>query len=156
MGDLVAFNAVLIAGITAFVVVRQFTVREVNSRMYIWIALLIVRGVVPPGPARMTVAGIAFLVAALVISVVFGVLRGTTMPMWRGEAGKVLRRGGRVTLVLWLATILVRLALGGWAQVQFGEPFNVDALWLGIGVTLAVQQFVMTRRAGRLSHAAQD
>lgn len=150
------FNVGLIVGITLFVVIRQFTVREVNSNMYIWIAVLVVRGLFPPGPARLTGAGIGFLIASLVISVIFGIVRGTTMPMWRDETGKLLRKGGKMTLVLWLLTIVTRLALGGWAELQFGEPFNANALWLGMGVTLAAQQLIMTRRGAAMPIAKQE
>ncbi|MEV8038926.1 hypothetical protein [Streptomyces sp. NPDC086182] len=67
------------------------------------------RGCVPPGPSRTTSAGVAFLVAGLVVSVAAGILRGRTMPMWRDAGGRLYRKGGRVTLLLWLATVFVKL-----------------------------------------------
>ncbi|MEW2398137.1 hypothetical protein [Streptomyces sp. NPDC046862] len=134
----------LIVGITAVILVSQFSARPVRSLAYLWVALLIVRGCVPPGPSRTTSAGVAFLAAGLVVSVVAGVLRGSTMPMWRDAGGRLYRKGGRVTLLLWLATVVVKLGLGAIAEAAFGEPFNGNALWLGLGVTLGAQQLVMT------------
>ncbi|GAB2826681.1 hypothetical protein GCM10027176_33850 [Actinoallomurus bryophytorum] len=139
-------NLLLVAGITAVIIVSQFSVRPVRPLTYLWVALLIARGCVPPGPARMTVAGIAILVVGLLVSVVFGVLRGRTMPMWRDASGRLYRRGGLVTLLLWITTLATRLGLGVFAVLVLDEPFNGNALWLGIGVTFGVQQLVMTYR----------
>ncbi|MEU5594981.1 hypothetical protein [Streptomyces sp. NPDC020298] len=148
-------NLLLIVGITAVVMVSQFSARPVRPLAYLWVALLLARGCVPPGPSRTTAAGVAFLVAGLVVSVAAGVLRGRTMPMWRDASGRLYRKGGRVTLVLWLATVVVKLGLGAIAEVAFGEPFNDDALWLGLGVTLGAQQLVMTYYGRRLTEPGQ-
>ncbi|MER7004926.1 hypothetical protein ABT297_18035 [Dactylosporangium sp. NPDC000555] len=150
-GLLVLANGLIIVAITVFVIIRQFSVREVRPEMLVWTALLVARGCFPPGPARATVAGIGLLAAALVVSVIFGVLRGSTMPMWRADSGLVVRKGGRVTLWLWLATIAARLVLGAIGSAAFGEPLNFNALWLGMGVTLGVQHLVMTRRAAAIT-----
>ncbi|MFF0160491.1 hypothetical protein ACFYRY_23620 [Streptomyces sp. NPDC005263] len=140
----------LIVGVTTVVVVSQFSVRRVRSLAYLWVALLIVRGCVPPGPSRTTSAGVAFLAAGLVVSMVAGVLRGRTMPVWRDTDGRLYRKGGQVTLLLWLATIVVKLGLGAIAEAAFGEPFNGNALWLGLGITLGAQHLVMTYYGRRL------
>ncbi|MFB0614793.1 hypothetical protein [Streptomyces sp. AGS-58] len=139
-----------VSGVTAVIVWSQFSARPVRSPTYAWVALLVIRGCVPPGPSRTTFAGIAFLVAGLVISVVAGVLRGRTMLIWREADGRLYRRGGRDTLLLWLATVALKLALGAVAQAAFGEPFDGNALWLGLGVTLGVQHLVMTYCGRRL------
>ncbi|MET7699434.1 MULTISPECIES: hypothetical protein [unclassified Streptomyces] len=143
-------SLLLIIGITAVIMWSQFSARPVRSLTYVWVALLIVRGCVPPGPSRMTSAGIAFLVAGLIVSVLAGVLRGRTMPIWREGDGRLYRKGGRETLLLWLATIAVKLGLGAVAEAAFDEPFNGNALWLGLGVTLGVQHLVMTYYGRRL------
>ena len=149
-------NLLLAATVTAAIIVSQFSARPVRPLAYLWVALLIVRGCAPPGPARMTAAGIAILVAGLLVSVVFGVLRGRTMPMWRDSSGRLYRKGGRVTLLLWIATIFARLGIGVFAGLVLGEPFNGNALWLGIGVTFGVQQLVMTHRGRRLQRARDE
>ncbi|BFV61073.1 hypothetical protein KCMC57_up61770 [Kitasatospora sp. CMC57] len=140
----------LILVVTAAIVVSQFSARPVRAVTYLWVALLIVRGCVPPGPSSPTAAGVAFLVAGLVVSIAAGVLRGRTMPIWREPDGRLQRKGDRLTLLLWLATIAVKLGLGALAEAAFGEPFNANALWLGLGVTLGVQQVVLTYCGRRL------
>ncbi|MFJ8363155.1 hypothetical protein [Streptomyces sp. NPDC093984] len=143
-------DLLLVVGITAVIVVSQFSVRPVRPLAYLWVALLIARGCVPPGPSRTTSAGVVFLIAGLVVSVIAGVLRGRTMPMWRDADGRLYRKGGRVTLLLWLATVAVKLALGAIAEAAYGEPFNLNALWLGLGLTLGAQHLVMTHHGHRL------
>jgi hypothetical protein len=142
----VYFNTLLIVGITTIVVVRQFTAQQVTNRMFFWVGVLIIRGCVPPGPAEMKPASITLLVISLIASVVFGVWRGVAFPMWKDAEGRVFRKGDRRILVLWLLTVAVRLVCGGIGAVAFHEAFNADAIWLGMGVTLAVQHAVMTRR----------
>ncbi|MCX4885096.1 hypothetical protein [Streptomyces sp. NBC_00847] len=143
-------SVLLVIGITAVIVWSQFSARPVRSATYVWVVLLIVRGCIPPGPSRTTAAGIAFLVAGLVVSALAGFLRGRTMPMWREADGRLFRKGGRETLLLWIATIVAKLVLGAVAEAAFGEPFNGTALWLGLGVTLGVQQLVMTYHGRRV------
>ncbi|MCO5970847.1 hypothetical protein [Actinoallomurus soli] len=146
----VTLDVALAVGITALVIVLQFATRPVRWQAWIWVLLCVARGLVPPGPARATTAGITLLVVSLIASAFFGALRGRTMRMWRDRDGVVYRRGGGVTLLLWLATIATRLVLTALGHAVFDEPIDLDALWLGLGVTLAAQQLVMTRRAGRL------
>ncbi|MDX3193717.1 hypothetical protein PV458_35395 [Streptomyces sp. MN03-5084-2B] len=140
-------NTAVIVVVAAIVIVSQFSVREVRGQTFLWVALLVLRGLLPPGPAALTTAGIVFLVVGLVVSALFGVFRGRTMPMWRDDTGKLVRKGGRTTLVLWILTLVARLGLGAVESLGFGEPFNSNALWLGVGVTLGVQQWIMLRRA---------
>ena len=134
-------------GITALVVAAQFHTRRVRVLAFVWVMLLVARGCVPPGPSRATALSIAVLVASLLMSAAFGVLRGRTMPLWRATDGAVYRRGDRTTFLLWLATIAAKLALALAAQQLLREPINLDALWLGLGVTVAAQQCVLLSRA---------
>jgi len=150
------FNTLLIVGITTIIVIRQFTVQQVTNRMFFWVGVLIVRGCVPPGPAELKPASITLLVLSLLASVAFGLWRGAAFPMWRDTEGRVFRRGDRKILSLWLLTVAVRLLFGGVGAVAFHEPFNADALWLGMGVTLAVQHVVMTRRKAGAPLRAAD
>jgi hypothetical protein len=64
--------------------------------------------------------------------------------------------GGWTTAGLWVLTLVVRLALGAVANAVFGEPLNVNALWLGMGVTLVVQQYAIELRARGLGLRGQD
>jgi hypothetical protein len=147
---MISVSVVLAAGITVLVVAGQFRTRRIRSRTFLWATLLVARGCVPPGPSRATAISITLLVMALLISAAFGALRGRTMPIWRGPDGTVYRRGDRTTLMLWLATITAKVGMVAAAQVLFAEPVNLDALWLGLGVTVAVQQYVVMRRAAQM------
>lgn len=126
----------------------------VRPRTYLWVALLHPARQCsarsgPARPARTTSAGIAFLIAGLVVSGVFGLLRGRTMPMSRDASGRLHRKGGRVTPLLRLATLAARPGLGTVAEAAFGEPFNTNALWLGAGIRLGVRQPVTSRHGRR-------
>ncbi|MGH4029200.1 hypothetical protein ACQB60_09730 [Actinomycetota bacterium Odt1-20B] len=143
MTDTTAF---LVVGILALVLVRQFTVRTVTYRMYIWVGLLVVRGCIPPGPAEWEPASIVLLVLSLLASIGFGVWRGAVFPMWKEPDGRVLRKGDRKVLALWGGTVAARLVFVATGALAFHEPFNADALWLGLGLTLAAQHTLMMRR----------
>lgn len=147
---MMAPGAALAVGVTVLVVALQFRTRRVRAVAYLWVALLTARGCVPPGPSRATATSIAVLVASLLVSAVFGVLRGRTMSVWRASDGAVYRRGNGTTLLLWFATIATKLGMALAAQVLFAEPVNLNALWLCLGVTVAIQQHVLIRRAARV------
>ncbi|MEU8921141.1 hypothetical protein AB0D10_09415 [Kitasatospora sp. NPDC048545] len=140
-------NVAFIVLITAIVLVSQFSVRDVRAQTFLWVAMLVLRGFLPPGPAEATTTSIVFLVVGLAFSLVFGYYRGLTMPMWRDQTGRLLRKGGRTTAKLWVANLAERLIVGGVEVVFFHGRFNGNGVWLGVGVTLAVQQAVMMRRA---------
>ncbi|MEU5534337.1 hypothetical protein [Streptomyces sp. NPDC020362] len=144
---LILINVAVILVISAIVIGSQFNVREVRAQTYLWCVLLGLRGLLPPGPSEATVSGITFLVIGLAFSFGFGYYRGRTIPMWRDQTGRLLRKGNRTTMYLWLGNLLERFVLGAVAAVFFGEPFNGTGIWLSVGVTLAAQQWVMQRRA---------
>ncbi|KNB51357.1 hypothetical protein AC230_17460 [Streptomyces caatingaensis] len=145
-----AANALLVLAITGLVLVLQFRARRVRAAAFVWVALLLGRGLVPPGPARVTAAGLAFLALGLAVSAVFGVLRGRAMPLWREADGTVWRRGDSRVLRLWLLTIGARVAVSAVEYALTDEPFNGNAVLLGFGVTLAVQHAVLLFRRGAL------
>jgi len=140
------FNTLLIVVIVTIVIIRQFTARTVTKPMYFWVGVLIVRGCIPPGPCELKTDSIVLLVLSLLASTAFGVWRGTVFPMWKEPDGRVMRKGDRRILFLWLGTVAVRLVFGAIGTVAFREDFNANALWLGMGVTLAAQHMVMMRR----------
>lgn len=143
-------QALLIAAVVALVVVRQFRTRPVRPRMYVWVLVLVLLGLAPPGPATATAAGIGVLAATLAVSVGFGWWRGSAMPIWRDATGRVWRRGGRLLLLLWLATVATRIGVEAFARGVLHEPFRLPALYLGFGVTIGVQHLVTSHRGARL------
>ncbi|AGL16051.1 hypothetical protein [Actinoplanes sp. N902-109] len=139
----------LVLAILVLVVARQLTARRVRPVAYLWVVLLIARACVPPGPAMTTLAGIGVLIVGLLGSVAFGILRGATISLWRDEDGRLYRKGGRVTVLLWLATIVTRVLISAIGMAVFNQPFNLNAIWLGLGVTLGAQH-AATMYRGRL------
>jgi hypothetical protein len=76
----------------------------------------------------------------------FGILRGFSMRVWTGN-GWVLRQGNAVTMALWLVSLVVHFA-GDTGQSHAGAAGLEGASFLlYLGVTLAVQYYVVYRRA---------
>jgi hypothetical protein len=88
-----------------------------------------------------------WVVGTLVIGAIgFGVLRGLSMRVWTGN-GWVLRQGNAVTMALWLVSLLIHF-VGDNAQSHAGAAGLEGASFLlYLGVTLAVQGYVVNRRA---------
>lgn len=137
----------LVVGVLALVFHRQFTVRRVRAVALEWVALLVARGLVPSGPVRDTAVSVSLFVVSLRASKSLGLLRGRCIPLWRGPDAAVYRRSDRITLLLWLATFAVRILISGLGYEVWGEPVELNGLWVGLGVSLAAQQWAMMRRA---------
>jgi len=82
----------------------------------------------------------------LVGALALGALRGLSMRVWAGN-GWVLRQGTAATMALWLVSLLVHFAAdaGGGRVGAAGLEDASFLLWLGL--TLAVQYYVVHRRA---------
>ena len=75
-----------------------------------------------------------------------GVLRGISMRVWPGN-GWVVRQGNAITMALWLVSLLVHF-VGDSGQSHAGAAGLEGASFLlYLGVTLAVQNYVVYRRA---------
>jgi hypothetical protein len=96
-----------------------------------------------------TVAGSAWawVLGTLVVGALgLGALRGLSMRVWDG-GGWVLRQGTAVTMALWLVSLLVHFA-GDAGGDHAGAAGLVGASFLlYLGLTLAVQYYVVYRRA---------
>jgi hypothetical protein len=75
-----------------------------------------------------------------------GALRGLSMRVWTGN-GWVLRQGNALTMALWLVSLLVHFA-GDNAESHAGAAgLAGPSFLLYLGVTLAMQYYVVHRRA---------
>jgi hypothetical protein len=99
-----------------------------------------------------TPIALAFLGLGLLLAVGMGFLRSATMRVWRAETGWV-SQGGRLTVVTWLATIAVRVAVMLLA-VRVGAPEGAGEIMLFVAVTLAAQNLFIAKRAGLLGRTA--
>jgi hypothetical protein len=86
----------------------------------------------------------AWVIGALLVGAVgFGALRGLSMRVWASQHW-VVRQGTTLTMVLWLATLIVHFALDSLAGVSGLEGAS---FLLYLGLTLAAQAYVVHVRA---------
>ena len=92
----------------------------------------------------------AWVLGALLIGAVgLGALRGLSMRVWTSNQW-VVRLGTAVTMALWLATLIVHFAVDSHAGARNLEGAS---FLLYLGLTLAVQAYVVHRRAQPLWNA---
>jgi hypothetical protein len=98
---------------------------------------------------------VAILAGSLLVAAsAFGALRAATVRLWPVE-NWVVGRGTWVTMALWAVSLVGHFA-AGWAITRRGGPSGLDwaSLLLYLGITLGVQNVVLTRRAVALRRAA--
>jgi len=94
---------------------------------------------------------IIWIVASLVVAALLGIVRATTVKVWRDAAGVAWRKGTAVTIILWI------VALG----IHFGFEFAIDhastiatlgsaTILLYLAVSMGIQREVVRQRAQRI------
>lgn len=127
---------------------RQLQVRPLgNGRLAL---ILIVLGLVEllTSARHYTLGGrpLAVLAGSLVLSVLLGALRATTVRLW-DRGGQVVRQGTWITAALWLVSVGSHLTLGALLAGRTARVLDVATL-LYLGVTLGAQRLVLQARAG--------
>ncbi|WP_067172326.1 hypothetical protein [Microtetraspora niveoalba] len=148
--------AVLSVAVVLFVVYRQMMTRRTERRGILVLGGLMMLaglaggGVVDTGHVAL---GTLTLVLELACAVAFGFLRAATVRVWRDETGVTWSRGTGWTAAVWLASLASRIALlgGGYALGLASAPTSV---LLFVGLTIAVQSVLVTRRARALPGVA--
>ncbi len=104
-------DLLLIAAAVVWILAKQVRREPVKPRLLVLVPVLLgyagLRAVPASlwhSPADITLVGIGALV-----SIGLGLLRGTTIAVWREADGSWWRQGSRTTLLLWAALIGVRL-----------------------------------------------
>jgi hypothetical protein len=88
-----------------------------------------------------------WVIGTLVIGAVgLGALRGLSMRVWASE-GWVLRQGNALTMGLWLVSLLVHFAGDAGGDHAGAAGLEGASLLVYLGLTLAVQYYVVYRRA---------
>jgi hypothetical protein len=95
---------------------------------------------------------LAFFGLGLLLAVGMGLIRSTTIKMWRTESGWV-SKGGWLTVVTWLATIALRLAVV-LVGLRFGVTEGAGEILLFVAVTIATQNLVVAKRADLFDRTA--
>jgi hypothetical protein len=152
--DLVIGLAVL-----AFVLYRQLQPRPVrdNMRLPLIFAIIGVVELVQFLQHGHHGSGVVVALAgSLIIAAVFGAIRATTVRVWV-EGGRAWRQGNWLTCLLWIVSLGVHLGYdylvdGKGSQAGLGSA----SLLLYLGVTFAIQQFILQARAQRMAGRPQN
>lgn len=102
-------------------------------------------------PLKFDGADIAYLVLAGAVSVVLGLVRGGTVRL-QDRGGQLTQQYTALTVVLWLATIGVRLCMDLVASHSFGVAAAVTgtSILMMFGLSLLGESAVVALRAGTL------
>ncbi|MFS0911198.1 hypothetical protein AB3M89_05360 [Microbacterium sp. 179-I 3D2 NHS] len=152
-----AVQLVFLAGMVGFAIYRQTRVgpaggpgRFTMALLYGAIGLMSVAltGWVLPGDSR----GWLVLATGIALSAVVGVARGLLTRVWTDENGRALRQGTWLTVSLFVAMILAKIAITVFAQLS-GIPTGSSfaQVLLIVAVMIAVQAEIVHRRAQRLT-----
>ncbi|GLX04106.1 hypothetical protein Misp03_10330 [Microbispora sp. NBRC 16548] len=142
----------LALAVVAFVIYRQMRPRPVARPVGLIIAAVMVLaglgggGLVDP---RHTALSLAVLVAELLVAAGLGVLRAMTTRVWRDQHGVAWSQGGVATLIAWVGSVAVRVAMIALTSL-LGLASSQTSVLLFVGVTLGVQFLVVARRASAL------
>ncbi|WAL67434.1 DUF1453 family protein [Amycolatopsis cynarae] len=134
------------------VVIRQVRGSTLTTRRMVLVpALLLVIGAadcVPELP-HASAAEIAFTAVDLLVLAPLGIARGVTTRVSERD-GYAFQKGGTPTLVLWLATVAIRVGLAV-LGAHFGAlgALTTASLWLSLGLSLAIQNAVIGAKARR-------
>jgi hypothetical protein len=149
LSNLSGLEAVLIGlAVAVFVIVRQFRARRVMSAATMLPPLALTYfGLANLG--QLDTTGLVLLVVNTSLAVALGVARGTTFRIWSGARGEALMQGTRLTLLLWVATIGVRVAVSFVEQrAGLGTYASAGAeLLIPVAATLATQNIVAYLRS---------
>jgi hypothetical protein len=154
----------LVIAVLVFVVGKRFTPRPVRGdtrrwRMPLVLVVLGVTSLTSLGhrhpPVTITGTDTAFLIAAALISLILGVLRGFTVHVF-SEAGQLMQRYSLLTAALWIATVAVRAGLDLTApSLGVGKPVASASLMLMFGISLLGEALAVTARTGGFPGAAE-
>jgi hypothetical protein len=156
----VFFAIALDVVVVAWLLWRQRKVRRVWPRLTLRLAVVL--GVIGlaelltyTGRHHPTAEAIGILVLSFAVgAAALGALRGLTVKLWR-TGPVVLRQGTWFTIVLWVVSLALHVAFGGWLDSLHGQSGLASAsLLLWLAVTYGVQKAVVHRRAeGLLAEA---
>ena len=157
MNPSIVTNAVIALLVVGLLLYRQLTPREVKTdgswRFLVIIGLigLVQLGQFVENSAGIGVLGVGLLVVSLGLAAVFGAIRAASVTIWQQADGSWWRRGGAITLGLWLVSICSHFGVDALA-VQLAGP-EVDMQGLGnaslllyVAISLGLQNMLVARR----------
>ncbi|MHB8613910.1 MAG: hypothetical protein ACYDAL_16030 [Candidatus Dormibacteraceae bacterium] len=95
--------------------------------------------------------GLAMFAVSLVAAILLGLLRGTTVRVWRTDVGEWVRQGTALTLVVWGISIAIRLGLDGLVYLHGGSAGanSSSEFALLFGASAAASNFVIWLKSGQ-------
>jgi hypothetical protein len=156
-------NILLVAAVIVFVIFRQMTTQRVGGKALLIPGALMVYGLYeayfgkhPTGllDPHHVVISVALFAIGLVLAAGTGVWRGVTVHAWRDQAGALWRKGTVMTVVAWVVSIGSRVLVGLGGGYVFHTAETTASLMIAAGVSLIVQNLVISRRAHELPQSA--
>lgn len=152
----IAVNVGLYVALIAFVLYRQMTAQPLRPQRLVVLPLLLGAFAIQQLSGQHlsgSLGTVAYLGVNIVAGIVLGIWRGTTFQIW-SEAGTLMMRGTRVTLVAWGVLIVIRVGFAlATHAIRYGQGVVIGELLLALAVTFAAQNAVIWMRAGRVGAA---
>ncbi|MDX3107884.1 hypothetical protein ACIBO5_31770 [Nonomuraea angiospora] len=136
-----------------FVVYRQMQSRPTAKRGILYTATaMIVVGIASGGAIdpRHLAFSLCLVLVEAVIAVALGVWRATTVRVWLDDSGVSWSRATAWTMLVWLASIAIRVGLY-FAGGALGLELSTGGILLFVGLTIGAQAYVVARRGRALS-----
>jgi hypothetical protein len=153
-----AATVLLIAAAVVWILWRQVKAQPVRAKLLVLVPVAMAYfGIRDTAPGTWTdSADVALIAVGALASAGIGLVRGTTIRVWRERDGAWWSKGSKMTLALWGAMILVRVVLDGAAHVSgHSAAAGLGPSLLSVGLSFAGQNAVIAMRTGGQPLAAQ-
>ncbi|GAA1981759.1 DUF1453 family protein [Kitasatospora viridis] len=146
-------NIIVILGVVAFIVSRQFRAQQINPNRRFWLVPIILAVVALRDPHVIDRthegAAVALLLGSVVLVLVMGLVWGWTVRLWRASDGSVWMKGTVATVGAWSGLIAMRVGLYGLGAALHVHQSS-SALLLTLGALLLSRSLVVNWRARSL------
>ncbi|MFT4044529.1 MAG: hypothetical protein QM673_15335 [Gordonia sp. (in: high G+C Gram-positive bacteria)] len=152
-------TALFAVAVLGWIVYRQITERPVKDNPMKIVVILGVIGLVTTADyltsaPHIAVGSVVAVLLGFVVAAGIAVPRAHSVRLRRTAEGVMVRKGGALTVVLWIAAIAAHVAISMCVPLLFGEamPHGMDGLdnatlLLYLAISLGVQGLMMARRA---------
>lgn len=146
-------NVLVIIAVVGLVIARQLRPRAVaGGRWWLMPVILLVLAIREGGgliDSHHEQAAVALLAAELVVGGVMGVVWATTTHLWTEPDGRVMAKGTKATIAVWVLGIAVRAGLYAIAAAV-GVRQNSTSILIAVAATLLIRSGVLYWRAQSL------
>ncbi|MEU6850109.1 DUF1453 domain-containing protein [Actinacidiphila alni] len=143
-------DAVVIAAVVAWVIVRQLRPRKVTGGRRWWLipAVLVFMGLRQHGliDPEHRQGAIGLMAVELLIAAAMGVAWAWSTRVWTEKDGAVWVQGGKATIGVWVAGVGARVALYG-VGAAMGIHQETGSFMIGLAATLLIRTGVLVWRA---------